>query len=441
MKIAKKTINNSGQKKHLVYFFGLSESIKYHSEYNHIAELFPKEITVHLFDYPHFREIVNPRCTNKNIILGKQILKNLAAFAAISAIGLVFLCKKPISFKIAVFIPSLIIFLIIATYINSNLIVKTILTKNYSDKLSATLSHKEIKRMKMCLTGKTENESDIKKDVNDIINFFCMDEHLLTHIAKFMTRSKDPIIAGVKLVMDLLEQGVHPNDIILMGNSLGDGIATEVLKKFEEEQIYLTLVNSNSFCQLKETVKYLKSPFGQFFQKHPRLLDLWFKLCSLNYDAGETITQSKAPVLVVNRKNDFVIPREAQLAIKLEHTESSALRIIAMLEHDDEQNRDSCAVSNVHVDTIAHMKVSNVNCSYQKEDISSIKSSTTCKEFLENFIDEAHKYLEKEKLNKDFNLSNFKQNKLYKAMKKNGVSLIDIDLQISPIMSGFYLIN
>lgn len=436
MKIATKIINNSSQKKHLVYFFGLAESIKYHSEYNHITELFPKEITIHLFDYPHFREIVNPRCTNENIILGKQILKNLTIFAAISAIGLVFLCKKPISFKTAVFIPSLIVFLVIAVYINSNLIIKAILIKNYSNKLRATLGREEIKHMKYCLTGKMESESSVEKDINDIINFICMDEYLLTHLTKFMTKSKDPIKAGTAIVMDLLEKkGVHPDDIILMGNSLGGGIATEVLKKFEEEKIYLTLINSNSFCQLKETIKHLESPFGKFFQKHPKLLDLWFKLCGISYDALETIKKSKAPILVANRGVfDFVIPNKAQLATKLKDTEMSGLKVIASLKHNDSKN---CGIGNVHVDTIDHMNVSNVNCLYQK-DISFIKHNTTCKELLEYFINEAHKYLKERKLNEnfDFNFNTFKQRELYKEIKKNKV--IDIDNPSSKVEDIFY---
>lgn len=430
MKVITKTITSKNQsngknKKHLVYFFGLAESVKYHSEYDHFAELLPKETAIHLFDYPHFREIVNPKCTNKNIILAKQILKNVVAFAAILTIGLVvFSCKKPASFKVAVFIPSLTVFLIVAVCINSNFIIRAILAKNYSDKLGATLGHKEIKHMKNCLTGVIDSESSIRKDVDDILNFLCMDEHLLMHTAKFMTKSKDPIKAGTAVIIDLLENGIHPNDIILMGNSLGGAVATEVLKKFEEEKTYLTLVNSNSFCQLKETIKHLRSPFGQFFQKHPKLLDLWFKLCGLNYDASEVIKQSKAPILVASREGDPVIPKEVQLATKLEHieTESSTLKVVALLKHDEQK----CNISNIHVDTAAHMDVSNVYflC---PNNVPPIENSTTYKELLENFIAEAHKYLEEEKLNKDFNLNTFKQNKLYQKMKKSKLSLIDID--------------
>ncbi|XGA07928.1 MAG: hypothetical protein U0X86_000058 [Wolbachia endosymbiont of Xenopsylla cheopis] len=44
-----------------------------------------------------------------------------------------------------------------------------------------------------------------------------------------------------------------------------------------------------------------------------------------------------------------------------------------------------------------------------------------------DFIDTAHEHLKE--LNGSFNLDNFKQSKLYQEMKKNKVSLIDIDLQ------------
>ena len=57
-------------------------------------------------------------------------------------------------------------------------------------------------------------------------------------VIKFATEGRDLIKAGMAIVTDLLEKSVHPNDIILMGNSLGGGIAAEVLKKFEEENVF-----------------------------------------------------------------------------------------------------------------------------------------------------------------------------------------------------------
>ncbi|MDM8335530.1 hypothetical protein QUS22_03935 [Wolbachia pipientis] len=41
----------------------------------------------------------------------------------------------------------------------------------------------------------------------------------------------------------LLRGGIHPNNIILDTNSLEGGIAAEVLKRFEDQEIHLTLIS------------------------------------------------------------------------------------------------------------------------------------------------------------------------------------------------------
>jgi len=69
------------------------------------------------------------------------------------------------------------------------------------------------------------------------------------------------------IVTDLLEKGIHPDDIILMGNSLGGGIAAEVLKKFEEENIFFTLIHSNSYDSWINVPKSQKSLIGKICER------------------------------------------------------------------------------------------------------------------------------------------------------------------------------
>ncbi|WCR54196.1 MAG: hypothetical protein PG981_001218 [Wolbachia endosymbiont of Ctenocephalides orientis wCori] len=66
------------------------------------------------------------------------------------------------------------------------------------------------------------------------------------------------------MVNHLLINGVHPNDIVLDTNSLGGGIAAEVLKIFEDNGIYLTLINSNSCATLKGASKNFPYGVGNF---------------------------------------------------------------------------------------------------------------------------------------------------------------------------------
>ncbi|NUX01419.1 hypothetical protein GO685_02735 [Wolbachia endosymbiont of Madathamugadia hiepei] len=50
-----------------------------------------------------------------------------------------------------------------------------------------------------------------------------------------------------------------------------------------------------------------------------------------------------------------------------------------------------------------------------------------CSQSLENFIDEAHKYLKENKLNNGFKLDTFQGSKLYQEIKKNKVSFVNVD--------------
>ncbi|MDR2609696.1 MAG: hypothetical protein LBC06_03830 [Rickettsiales bacterium] len=47
--------------------------------------------------------------------------------------------------------------------------------------------------------------------------------------------------------------------------------------------------------------------------------------------------------------------------------------------------------------------------------------------YIENFIDEAHKYLKENKLNSGFKLDTFQGSKLYQEIKKNKVSFVNVD--------------
>ncbi|MDD9331523.1 MAG: hypothetical protein PV340_02605 [Wolbachia sp.] len=56
----------------------------------------------------------------------------------------------------------------------------------------------------------------------------------------------------MKRVLDLLEEVVHPDNIILRGNSISGGVAAEIYKKFENEVIYLRCQVSTSFSLIAD---------------------------------------------------------------------------------------------------------------------------------------------------------------------------------------------
>lgn len=68
------------------------------------------------------------------------------------------------------------------------------------------------------------------------------------------------------IVNKLLVAGIHPNDIILDTNSLVGGVAAEVLKRFEEKGIYLTLIHNNSFTSLKDATNNFSNGIGDFLR-------------------------------------------------------------------------------------------------------------------------------------------------------------------------------
>ncbi|GHM58673.1 MAG: hypothetical protein sL5_07680 [Candidatus Mesenet longicola] len=372
MKIITKTINsesqnNKGSKKHLVYFFGLGESIKGNNEDNDFGQwIHNKNIDIHMLNYHYSENNYPEHFHNVKFKLKRALITTIVA-SALGFIGYSIIASKmPVSLKVPIFITFLIPAIITAA----------------------------------------------------IVIFYPYTVPLL----KFATRGNDPVKTGMAKVIDLLEKGVRPDDIILMGNSLGGGIAAEVLKKFEEENVYFTFIHSNSYDSWKDVPRSQKSSVGTFFKRISIIVDIWFKICHLNYKPNEIIKSTKAPVLATNRVGDTVIDEAAQSVpslrkFKNDFKDNKDLKVTALLKSGS---------YNPHVQPLIEMVVDNIDylCS---QNIPSINDSKTYEELLENFIDEAHKYLAEEKLNEGFNLGNFKQNKLYQEMQKNRVSLIDIN--------------
>lgn len=113
-------------------------------------------------------------------------------------------------------------------------------------------------------------------------------------------------------VIKLLKEGVHPDNIILFGNSIGGGIAAHVYHEFKLRGIYLKCIISNSFSSLKRVIhSYISIPL---LQRVINGIMLGFNMDLETYKYINSIT----PYMVYfNRKNDVIIPHQAQLRTKV----------------------------------------------------------------------------------------------------------------------------
>jgi hypothetical protein len=64
----------------------------------------------------------------------------------------------------------------------------------------------------------------------------------------------DLVKNGISVVNHLLEQGIHPDNIILQGNCLGGAVSEATARHFEEFGINLRQINSNSFKSIKSVI-------------------------------------------------------------------------------------------------------------------------------------------------------------------------------------------
>lgn len=287
--------------------------------------------------------------------------------------------------------------------------------------LENEVSPEWIKRYKKELVGDDkevdaeahDQELGENKDIEDIVEFL-LERKKIVALYEFLTNGEKLVQAGMAMVDMLLIQGVHPNDIILDTNSLGGGIAAEVLKRFEKQGIYLTLIHSNSYSSLKDTVR--DSPKSLVKWLPSMLLNFWFRHCGLDFNSLEIVKNTKCPVLIVGRKGDTVIPQEAQLVGKLpDSSTSERFRWNIVLEHDP-QNTE-CKSKNIHADHKEHL--------VYREDNNGTTKYTSYEEKENKFIEEAHEYLIDSEFNKNFDLGQYRISNFSGNLTKIELELIN----------------
>jgi hypothetical protein len=415
--------------KHVVNFFGILGCIKV----NALGETTSRKkedkfnIVKYYFDYPYFSKIVNPECFQGESENGEKklarVLLSLWLFSIMlstTSIVLSYLAYGNQKSKkvIAGLIAASAVFAIVASvffvaglvwmffdFVKEKLIVhrmKAFLKEECSPGWIKLFKDKLIKeKSKIEETHDQELETD--KNIEEILQFFLKKKNILA-LYHFLTNGEELVQAGMVMVNMLLLDGVHPNDIVLDTNSLGGGIATEVLRRFEEKKIFLTLINSNSFSSLSNVANTFKRPF------HVKCLNILEKLFGLELNSEKVIKNTKCPVLIASRKGDKTIEESAQLAGKLDNiiVSEETFRLSIVLEHDP--TIQNCSIKNIHTDHADHLVYKDGE---DYESYIKVKS---------DFIDIAPDYLEK--FNEGFNLGEYTKSDFSGKLTKVTLELI-----------------
>lgn len=273
--------------------------------------------------------------------------------------------------------------------------------------LENEVSPEWIKRYKKELIGENpvinaeacDQELGKNKDIEDIIKFLLEREKIVA-LCKFLTNGEKLVQAGMAMVNKLLMDGIHPDNIILDTNSLGGGVAAEVLKRF------------------KDTVR--DSPHSLVKWLPSMLLNRWFGRCGLDFNPRKIVEDTKCPVLIVGRKGDTVIPQEIQLVGKLsDQSTEERLRRNRVLEHDPEI---ACENKNIHIDREEHLV-------HHKD---STIEYISYKETKNQFINEAHEYLMGRKFNEKFDQEQYSGSDLSRSLTE--IELIHISKVDNPVL-------
>ncbi|WP_341812026.1 hypothetical protein [Wolbachia endosymbiont (group A) of Conops quadrifasciatus] len=413
--------------KHVINFFGVLGCIKVNALGKDAPKGQESKLVKHYFDYPYFSRIVNSEFFQKELnaeekkfkrrIVSLWLCSAILSTASIVSLYLAYQNQKSkkvltgLAFaSVVLSILATVCFAVVCLWMFFDFIKKRFVVHRIKSFLESEVSPEWIKCYKKELTGENpainakahDQELGENKDIEDIVEFL-LERKKIVALYNFLTNGEKLVQAGMAMVNMLLVQGVHPNDIILDTNSLGGGVAAEVLKRFQKQGIYLTLIHSNSYSSLKETVR--DSPKSLVKWLPSMLLNRWFGRCELDFNPRKIVEDTKCPVLIAGRKGDTVIPQEIQLVGKLEdQSTTKRLRRNIVLAHDP---AIPCENKNIHTDYKEHF--------IHRQDNN---NGTNYKEEVKQFIEKAHKYLLEGEFNKKFDLEKYRVSGIFTSLEK-----------------------
>ncbi|WP_179947429.1 hypothetical protein [Wolbachia endosymbiont of Folsomia candida] len=415
--------------KHVVEFFGILGCIKVNVPGKATPLKVGKlNVVEYYFDYPYFSEIINPEhfqeeLSNREKRFTRAAISLWLCAAILSAASYVLLYlsysnQKPkeviasvATASVMLSIIACVLFTVCLIWISFNFI-KEKFAANVIESHLKDLDHELVKKYKKLLVGEKQatnegtidQESQKNKDIEEILQFF-LDRKKIPALFKFLTNGEKLVQAGMAMVNQRLLDGVSPNNIVLDTNSMGGGVATEVLKRFEAQGIYLTLIHSNSYSSLNDVANTFEKWLAV------KSLHILRKFFGLELNSEETIKNIKSPVLIVGREGDPVITEPAQLTGKLNDQIifDKTYRLNVKLQHNP--NIKNCRnEKNIHIDDEEHL-----GCEW---DNNGTTEYINYREMKSQFINAAHDYLISNKLNGKFDLKKYRESDFSKNLAK-----------------------
>ncbi|MGL9718310.1 MAG: alpha/beta hydrolase family protein [Wolbachia sp.] len=415
--------------RHIINFFGVLGCIKINALGKDESKEQEGNVVKHYFDYPYFSRIVNPKLFKKELDdeekkFTRRIVSLWLCFAILSTASIVSLylayqnqkSKKVLTglacASAVLLILATIYFIVVLSWLFFDFIKGKFVVHRVKSLLENEVSPEWIKRYKKEFIGETCDQ-ELEKDIEDIIEFL-LERKKIVALYNFLTNGEELVQAGMAMVNKLLIDGIYPNKIVLDTNSLGGGVAAEVLKRFEDQGIHLTLIHSNSFSSLKDATNNFPHGVGGFFTRWlpAKFLNFWFRRCGLDFNPQKVVENTKCPVLIAGRKGDTVIPQAAQLVGKLNDLSEERLRRNIVLEHNPSVR---CENKNIHTDYKEHL----VCC----EDNEGTTEYTSYEEIEDKFTKDAHGYLVK--LNEGFNLEKYLKSDVSKSLTQIELKFIN----------------
>lgn len=118
---------------------------------------------------------------------------------------------------------------------------------------------------------------------------------------------------------------IHTNDIILVGRSLGGGVATATAEHLAKKEIYTKLVLQCTFTKLHDVIEEISG----FLKPYMGLISVQFDNVRRLHD----MPANKVPILVMHAVNDSVVPFKLGQKLGTIATEKHALSRFVPLPH------------------------------------------------------------------------------------------------------------
>lgn len=128
---------------------------------------------------------------------------------------------------------------------------------------------------------------------------------------------------GMSIVLNLLEDGIKPDDIILFGNCMGGHIAAEVHKKFKDEKVHLRCIVDSVASSFKQTLLSYLGFVGKLKTLLAPVFKLILKIFGIHWKTHKVLNSINPYTMCFNREGDETIKKQAQLVIKIQKIEQS----------------------------------------------------------------------------------------------------------------------